>query len=183
MKRFTLLAVLASFAFAGCVKVEEKKTVTSVAVPELQPIKIGRAVLTKEGMKCDFIGENEHKEIFVTLEIEEDKKTLGFHDFLENDKINLVSGTFDRYKLYSYPAQRALDSDALVGEGVMIHEEPATLSEDKVMVITGRVTLNPEGTGKLERKLMTSKGNKITSGEFQEIAKIDNCQEFIAEGI
>ena len=79
-------------------------------------------------------------------------------------------------------SESAEDAKVLSGEGVLLHSDLASLSDEgKVISATGKLSLNEDHSGVLEQKLLISKDdNSIGSTEFKEVAKIENCEAFKA---
>ncbi len=179
MKNLTLLTVFSALALIGCVKTETKTT--KIDIPEIKKIEV--PTFKKKGLKCEIVGEAENKEIFIEIETKDDKTTASFHDFISASKISIGSASFEGYSLMNFTLKKVSeDSSTLVGESILTHKDMASLTDEgKVLTITGKLTLGEDKTGSLEQKLfkfLDDNTSKIT--DYQEIGKIENCEDFEA---
>lgn len=180
MKHFITIALL-SVSLVACKSESKKFTIKAPEVKKLKPIS-----LKKNGLKCDVVG-NENKEIFLKLEEKDGgEMSANFYDFLSSTKISLVAGHIGEYSLFAFKLRpSAEDENILVGESVMIHPERTSLSDEgDVLSITGRLTLNQDHTGKLEQKLtVLMDDHSVKTTELEEVAQIENCEEFEADSL
>jgi hypothetical protein len=172
-----LLAIL--FTMSACVK-PEKKTLSLKNDPLMERLE---SIAKKKGYKCDFISEADNKELFLQMVEKDGNKNLNIYDFISANKIPISGAHFGDYSLLSITMEQSPeDAQVLIGEGILIHADPNSLSnEGKVLTIISRLTLNEDMSGKLEQKLLlVMDDNSTKSTEFQEIAKIENCEDFVA---
>jgi hypothetical protein len=173
------LILITLFAMSACVK-----TKTSEAkVPEFK--KSEPIVIKKSGYRCDMAGINENnksesKEIFIQLDKKDNTVKVKFNDFTSGDRISVIFGSFDGYKLLGFDMED--ENNELVGESVLLHDDMSSLSLDgKVISGTVKLTLDKDLNGKMERKLLISKeDSSLTSTEFEDVAEISNCEKLEA---
>lgn len=180
MKHLPILTfMLSSVLLASCVKA--KTQVTKVDIPALKLTIPTAKKLT--GLKCDLVGDNESKEVFLQFKEIEKRLTISFHDFTSGTSVSLVGAKFSGFSLMSFPMTRASEeAKDVYGETVLTHADLSQLSDTgNVLMITGRLTMNEDLSGKLEQKLMIShEDNSIETTPLVEIGSIENCQEFEA---
>lgn len=183
MKTFIATSIVMSSLFlTSCVKTETKKT--KINFPDIKTYE--PVVSKKSGFKCDISGESENKEIFLQITKKDDKTLVSFYNFVNAKKISFVLARFEGYRLVNFTLSESTeDEKVLSGEGVLLHSDVASLSnEGKVIAVTAKLSLNEDYSGVLEQKLLISKDdNSIESTEFKEVAKIENCEAFDAERI
>lgn len=177
MKNFIAIALL-SVSMVACKSESKKVTFKAPEVPKLKLV-----TLKKTGLKCDIVG-IENKEIFLKLDKKEDGKVIAnFSDFLSDKKISLLSAHIGEYSLLGFTLQASADdANVIVGDSLMIHPLMSSLSsEGTVVAVTGRLTLNSDNSGKLEQKLTILMDDlSVKKTELEEIAQIENCEEFEA---
>lgn len=182
MNKFLLLTLL-SLTAIGCVKHE-------VAKPEFKVPKVPKAdplVNKKAGYKCDIQGvDGSSKEIFIELN-KNDKTTLfSLYDFIYKQKISILTGTFEGYRLYSVTLkEETLENGETIlsGEGMITPNAQAEHQMDeKILLMTSRITLDEQLNGTLELKLLRSSeaGQAPEWTSFEQIAEISNCEKFDA---
>lgn len=176
----TVAVIFSTMMLVSCVKIEKKST--AIDLPKIQkysePI-----VIKKSGFKCDISGEAENKEIFLEITKKENKTSVRFYDFISATKISTASAKFEGFTLMSISlSENADDSDTLEGDGILLHSDSSSLSDEgKVISVTGKLILNKDMSGLIQKKLLISKeDNSIQSTDFNDLAKIENCEEFEA---
>lgn len=178
MKKLIVLTAL-SLSMVACVKTETKKT--EVNIPKINKPQL--ATFKQTGLKCDMVGEVDHKEIFIKLETKDGKTKASFHDFTSASKITIVGASYGNYSLLSFSMHEVPeDNQTLIGETPLIHTDKASLSDEgKVLSITGKLTLNKDMTGKLEQNVtILMDDNTTKTSDLEEVAVIENCEEFEA---
>lgn len=179
MKNLIVMSLI-TLTMVGCVKTSSKKV--DVSLPEIQKPKVLK--LTKSGYKCDMVGEEDNKEIFIKLDKKEEKTTVSFNNFTSASKITIVGANFGDYNLYSFVMnQNSEDESILEGEGALTHADKYQLNDEgKVLSIQGRLILNDDLSGSLQQKLtMMMDDHTMKNTEYQEIARIENCEQFEAD--
>ncbi len=179
VKRNNLAILITLCAMSACVKTKTSET----KIPEFK--KSEPIVIKKSGFRCDVTGRNENnksesKEIFIQLEKKESIVKIKFNDFTSGDRISVVFGSFDGYKLLGFDMTDV--NNELIGESVLLHDDASSLSLDgKVISGTVKLTLDKDLNGKLKRKLLISKeDSSLTSTEFEDLAEISNCEKLEA---
>lgn len=180
-----LAVVLSMVTLVSCSKVDKKSY--KIDLPEMQKvgeIKTVESLMSKTpGFKCDLVGLNEHKEVFLKVTTKDDEVSASLHDFTSAAKVSLLSAKFDGFTLMSMKLKKATEDDqTLTGESVLLHSSISTLSDEgKVLLVTGKMILNEDMSGSIETKLLITKEDQTTeSTEFKELAKIENCEAFEA---
>ena len=182
---FKLAVVLSMATLVSCSKVDKQSY--KIDLPEMQKveeIKTVESLMSKNpGFKCDLVGLNEHKEVFLKVTTKDDEVSVSIHDFTSASQISISNASFDGFTIMSIKLNKATEDDqTLTGESVLLHSKLSTLSDEgKVLLVTGRISLNEDMSGSLQTKLLISKEDQsIESTEFKELAKIENCEAFEA---
>jgi hypothetical protein len=176
MKCSLVSLLILSVIFSSC-KTETKTT--KVKMPDTT-VRFESYSIQRSGLKCKLITDDQDKDVFLEFSSKDEKKIVFFREFQKNtNNISMIGLKIDDYSTTLFNLEDESDDIDVTATGTMFHDNPVSLvSEGKVILITGKLSLYNNEYGTIERSLQILKGEAIERTDFEEIAQIEKCEKF-----
>lgn len=176
------LLMILLFVIVGCEKAKklELKTIEPVRIPVITMPEAAKV----KGLKCQLVSTEDNRPIFLKTETLDDKLEVAIKDFTGPNSVSINAHINELLITTFLLSEDSSEPTQMVGTTPFVgtYKQDESL-EGRIIAMNGKLILNKDLSGEiLQSAVVLKPDNTLTNTEYENVAFLEDCQDFEAEG-